>query len=156
MIQYQSTMIGSQIIKTACQRKMMQHQIIKTAYQSRKIGLKQTRYDGNRSVYNQRQEIIMHSDLIRQLWRWVSDWCLVNVKLSYSKRYYELFKNVFSLMCIVAAILDELSKHFQRQFIFMDLQINDIENRNEVCLKPKITLQFYDCLFLFLFRFDKK
>ena len=69
MIEYQSTTIGSHIIKTACQRKMIQHQIIKTACQSRKIGLKQTRYDGNKSVNNQRQEIIMHSDLMRQLWR---------------------------------------------------------------------------------------
>ena len=77
MIEYQSTMIGSHIIKTACQRKMIQHQIIKTACQSRKIGLKQTRYDGNRSVNNQRQEIIMHSDLMRQLWRSIGV-CLVS------------------------------------------------------------------------------
>ena len=69
MTEYQITMIGCQIIKTACQRKMTRYQIIKTAWQSRKIGLKQTRYDGNRSVYNHRQQIIMQSNLMRQFWR---------------------------------------------------------------------------------------
>ena len=69
MIGYQSTIIGCQIIKTACQMKLIRYQIIKTAYQIKKIGLKQTRYDRNRSVYNHRQEIIMQSDLMRQFWR---------------------------------------------------------------------------------------
>ena len=30
---------------------------------------KQTSYDGNRLIYNHGQTIIMHSDLMRQLWR---------------------------------------------------------------------------------------
>ena len=69
MLEYQSTMIGCQMIKTACQRKLIRYQIIKTTCQSIKIGQKQTSYDGNRSVYNHSEEIIMHSDLMRQLWR---------------------------------------------------------------------------------------
>ena len=64
MIGYQSTIIGCQIINTACQMKLIRYQIIKTAYQIKKIGLKQTRYDRN----NHRQEIIMQSDLMRQFW----------------------------------------------------------------------------------------
>ena len=52
--------------------KMIQYQIIKTAYRIKKIGLKQPRYERNRSVYNHRQEIIMQSDLMRQFWRSIS------------------------------------------------------------------------------------
>ena len=52
----------------------------------------------------------------------MSEWYLVKVKLSYSKRYYELFKKLFSLKYIVAAILDEYSNNFQRQFILWTLR----------------------------------
>ena len=55
----------------------------------------------------------------------MSEWCLVKIKLSYSNLYYEFLKNL--------SILDEYSNAFQRQFIFMYLQINAIEN-GERCI----------------------
>ena len=43
-------------------------------------------------------------------------------------------KNLFSLKYIVAAKLDEQSNNFQRQFIFMYIQINDMET-SERCIR---------------------
>ena len=63
----------------------------------------------------------------------MSEWYLVKIKLTYSKRYYELFKNSVFIEIYRSGHTGWVIVNFQRQFIFMYLQINDTEN-GERCI----------------------